>query len=291
MTVRRNSLVALFAGVATLLGLIALLMFPAGAQATETNGTAVVWGTCPNLKDWHVNEDETDRQPTPTADGLEFKDNQLIHHAVSMDLKDVKPGDYTASVTPKNNGGSAFDDFFSIEVANPSAPVHYGTLRYEATGPHAGTWNIGGTSLYSPVNPTGMELEEFAAGNNRSTNVVSFGVGYPNTPSDGVATVVSSIKFHGTTYPLTCKPEVTTSPTNTSSPTTKPTASHSATVKPSTSSSHPVAGGAGQGSDNGGALAITGSNDWAIGGTAAALLIVGGGVFWMTRKRKVKFSA
>lgn len=258
------------------------------AMATETSGPSFT--SCANLKGWYANEDEQDRLPVATEGGLKFSGKALIHHAVSMDLKDVKPGSYVASAAPKNNGGSTFDDFFSIEVANTSAPVHYGTLRYELTGPHAGTWNIGGTSLYSPVNPTGMELEEFATANNRSTNAISYGVGYPNSPSDGAEVTVSSVTFHGVKHDLTCEPPVVV----TTKPSASASGSASATAKPkpsaSRSSSH-AAGPVGGGSGSGGALAITGPNGWQIGGLAAVLIAAGGGLFLLTRKRRSRFIA
>jgi hypothetical protein len=258
--------------------------FPAWDMKTVT-APGPSFETCPNLKGFYDNEDEQDRLPVVTEAGLKFSGKQLIHHAVSMDLKDVKPGSYEVSTAPKNNGAAVFDDFFSIEVANTSAPVHYGTLRYELTGPHAGTWNIGGTSLYSPVNPTGAELEQFATDNNRSTNVISYGVGYPNSPSDGVETVVSSISFHGVKHDLTCKPKPTE--TATSKPTT--------TVKPkpsaSKSSSHAAAPVAGSGGTSGGALAITGSSTRPIVVGGAAVLVVGAVLFMLTRKRRAKFVA
>lgn len=278
VTYRQNERLALlFAFLSISIGALLIVFNPGAAHAATAGATAAPdWTSCPNLKAWYVNEDETARTPVPGAAGLSFSGDQLVHHAVSMDLKDVHPGAYAAAPA------ASLDDFFSIEVANPSAPVHYGTLRYEATGAHAGTWNIGGTSLYSPVDPTGAELEKFAADNNRSTNVVSLGVGYVATPATGTETVVSAVTFHGKTYDLTCKPSVI--PSQTPKPSTSASSPHHVPQTPA-----PALGGPNGTST--GALAITGPSGFKLGIVAGALLAVGAGTFVLTRRRNRKFVA
>lgn len=178
------AIVSLFVG-------LTLLAPTSPARAATTD---LAWSSCPNLKSWSPNEDEQDRRPTPTVDGLQFEGNQLVHHPVAMDLKDVHPGAYAATPAP------SLVDFFSIEVYSPDAPHGYGTLRWNTTGANAGQWNIGGTNFY------GTDAVQLATDHARSTNVVSFGVGYVATPATGTKTVVSSVTFHGVVYPLTCKP-------------------------------------------------------------------------------------
>lgn len=269
---RFRTLVALLAAVA-LTGFGLTLATP--ASATEDGPS---WSSCANLKNWAPNEDEQDRRPTPTVDGLQFEGNQLVHHPVAMDLKDVHPGTYAAAPAP------SLDDFFSIEVYSTADPHGYATLRYNATGPHVGEWNIGGTDYYD------TDAVRLATGHNRSTNVVSFGVGYVATPATGTRTVVSSVTFHGVTYPLTCKPDVKPS-TSSSSPTPKPSTSSS---KPHSSISHSTTAAAGAGSaggTDGGALAITGVSTWQIVVASVGVLAFGGLLLMLGRRRRTRFSA
>lgn len=248
--------VSLFAG-------LALAVTPSTAHA---DSSAPVWGTCPNLKSFYANEDEQDRLPAVTTDGLRFSGDQLVHHAVAIDLKDVHPGSYAATPAP------SLVDFFSVEVYSTADPHGYATLRYEAAGPEAGKWNIGGTGFYD------TDAVRLATGHNRSTNVVSFGVGYVATPADGTATVVSSITFHGVTYPLSCKPAVTPSAT--------PSATHSASH-----SSSPHATPDPTSSAATGALAITGPNGWMLGAVAVSLSGLGGALLFVSRRRRTHFRA
>lgn len=268
-----RTLVALFAAV-VLTGLGLTLASP--AHATDAGPS---WASCKNLANFYDNEDEQQRKPTPAEDGLTFENDQLVHHAVAMDLKDVKPGAYVASPAP------SLDDFFSIEVYSTADPHGYATLRYEQTGPHAGEWNIGGTSEYN-TDPVKLAKE-----NGRSTNVVSFGVGYVATPATGSKTVVSSVTFHGVTYDLTCKPDVKPSASS-SSPTPKPSTTSS---KPHASASHSATqaagvGGTGSGTD-GGALAITGIDAWQIVVGGVGMLAFGGLAYMLARRRRVRFTA
>lgn len=250
------------------------LMLASPAQATETNPS---YASCSNLTAFQPNEDEQGRRPTATVDGLQFEGDQLVHHAVAMDLKDVHPGTYVASPAP------SLDDFFSIEVYSTADPHGYGTLRYNATGAHEGQWNIGGTNYYD------ADAVALVTAHGRSTNVVSFGIGYVATPATGVKTVVSSLTFHGHTYDLTCKPTV-----QTSSPSATPSKSHSATPKPHTSTSRSAthaAGVGGSGTGDGGALAITGASTWQIVVGGVGVLAFGGLLLMVVRRRRVRFSA
>lgn len=243
---------------AALIVLGALLAKP--AHATET------WGAgCGNLTGWHVNGDEDgsdpkqgDRHPEVTAEGLKFSGSQLIHHATSLPIADLKPGTYTASPAP------SLDSFFSVEVLNDNG-TGYATLRWNTT---TSKWDMTtGGQQYSDADPAAL-----VADHAKGTTVVSFGVGYVNTPNDGTATVVSSVSFAGKTYDLTCAPKPSGS---SSSATPKPTATKtSATPKPHSSSS--TAAGAVAGGSDGGALAITGPSTGLLVGGGVLLLVLGG---------------
>lgn len=247
--------------------ILGALLAPATAHAGDT-GEAPVWGTCPNLKNWSPNEDEQDRRPTPSADGLVFEKDQLVHHPVAMDLKDVHPGAFAADPAP------SLSSFFSIEVYSTADPHGYATLRWD---PALQEWNLGGTDKYD-FNPV-----KLATDNNRSTNVVSFGVGYVAHPADGTRTVVKSVTFHGVTYDLTCRPPASSS----ASP--KPTATTTAPA-PHSSTSHPAAAAGGT-SGGSGALAITGPNGWLLGGIGLALLVVGAAGVLAAQRRRKRFVA
>lgn len=252
------AIVSLFAGLTLLVP-----TFPARANETPV----LDFASCSNLKNWSPNEDEQDRRPTPTVDGLQFEGNQLVHHPVAMDLKDVHPGTYAATPAP------SLVDFFSIEVYSPAAPHGYATLRYEAVGPNAGQWNIGGTNFY------GTDAVQLVLDHDRSTNVVSFGVGYVANPATGTKTIVSSVTFHGVTYPLTCKPAPSKTPT---SPTVKPSSSKSPGAGVHTIPNPP---------QNGPALAVTGPDGRVIGVGAAVLALLGAALLVIARRRKTHFRA
>lgn len=171
--------------------------------------------------EWYVNDDgdETARIPEQTDDGLKFVGTQLVHHKPVPEkilLRNLRPGTYEASPEP------SLTSFFSVEVANVDGSA-YTTLRYDRA---EGKWYIGG--------PRGDAYKghEADAGafvgkkNNYGTmdetaHVLSFGVGYTRSPADGTATTVTSVKFAGNTYDLTCKAKP--SPTPTEKPTEKPT--------------------------------------------------------------------
>ncbi|WP_250029835.1 hypothetical protein [Paractinoplanes maris] len=274
--------------------------------AYATTPTVPVLGDCP--RGWYVNEpDEAHRKPTPTKDGLEFKGNQLIHRETTgLSTKDLKPGTFVASPMPDQ------ESFFSVEVN--SGPGTYATLRWNAT---TAKWEMTtGGQFYTDADPDKLvDLPPVK----KSHQVVSFGVGYTNSPPGTVTTVVSSVSFRGFTYDLTCqpKPEPTTSsssPTPSPSVSTStsaspsasaststsvsPSASSSTSVSPSatvTSSSAPVvttAPGAGGGSGSaGGGLPVTGPDGMVIAGGAVALLAGGVILLVAVRRRRTRFTA
>jgi hypothetical protein len=262
---RRRHLWRWIAAAAVLLGAIAA---PATARAGDT--AAPVWGTCPNLAQWQPNEDEQDRRPTPSADGLIFEKDQLVHHPVAMDLKDVHPGTYETV-----GAGPSLTSFFSIEVYSTADPHGYATLRWDTV---AEKWNIGGTSFYD------ADPVKLATDHNRSTNVVSFGVGYVAHPADGTRTVVDAVQFHGVTYDLTCKPAPASSPAS-PSPSTSASNPHHVSTAP-----QPPANGP-QGTTGTGALAITGPPVGPVLAGGALLLLLGSLAVAARRRRKTRFTA
>lgn len=236
----------LFAAVLISLGL-AIAAGPAKASVPDWdlkrtgNVPAPSFETCANLKGWYVNEDEGDRKPTATVAGLKFSGNDLIHHAVTgLKMTDLTAGSFTASPAPDQNS------FFSVEVRDTTGA--YGTLRWNtATSAWDLVTNLGAFSHASAADFVGQATKwgELTA----TAQVVSFGVGYTNTPPGTVDTVVSKVTFGGKGYDLTCKPVIVrpthpkpthTKPTRptptctTSAPTTGPTTS-TPTTEPTTS--------------------------------------------------------
>lgn len=207
----------------------------------------------PNI--WYVNPDEGgadekqgNRRPLPGEEGFTFKDNQLMHHAVAAtltlaDLKTIGPGSYVADPTPN------LTSFFSVEVGSPG----YATLRWDTVQQK---WNIGGTDIWSDDPST------FVAGNNKNLTtdsvVLSFGVGYVNTPDNGIQTIVSSVSFNGQVYNLQCKPEATAT-------TTAPTTTTTSTVA---------------------TLPVTGESSTKWIGAAGVGLIVAGAILLFLRKKR-----
>lgn len=242
---------------------------PVISQASETNPTDVT--TC-NSSGWHVNADETDRKPTPTAGGLVFSDSDLIHHATTGNLADetFAHGTYQAAPAPDQ------DSFFSVEVY--ATGEKYGTLRWNTAHSYWEATSQG--QQHQDADPVAL-ADSFPI--HLSHTLVSFGIGYTANPPGQVPTTVTSVTFAGQTYDLTC---VTASPTpkptkTTSSPTPAPTSTRTAIPKPSASSTPtPVAGG----------LPVTGPP---IG------LMVGGGLFVLAAgvllvvgtRRKNRFTA
>lgn len=321
----------------------ALLSLPPkeGCKPPVRRTPPVVWDNCANLKGWYVNPDETTRKPEATIAGLKFTTNKLIHHATALDVKDLHPGIFTAHPAPDQ------DSFFSVEVSGSDGG--YGTLRWNT---HTHKWNlVTGGAFYE--NTSAAALVDMPTAH-RSHHVVSFGVGYTNSPPGTVATVVSSVRFNGKTWPLTCHPTPTVTKTVVTPvgdsgpcaayvykgtqtnlchdfPGTKdrdcsdikhpvtvigvdtwrldkdvhdadktgcegfppyiPPVTHSTSATPSKSSATPVQGNAG-GSDTGtGALAVTGPPVGILAGLGALVLAAGGGLFYLSRRRRNRFVA
>jgi hypothetical protein len=166
--------------------------FGTTSPTTYPSATVPSFDNCANLAGWFVNPDETTRKPDATAPGLKFEPADLIHHNVTGVTTDsLTPGTYVASPAPDQ------PSFFSVEV-DGGTPGSYGTLRWNPTNSKWSMVANGGT-FYEDANATTVVN---LAG--KSKTVVRFGVGYTQTPPGTVTTVVSSIRFNGTTYPLTC---------------------------------------------------------------------------------------
>lgn len=198
------------ASAATAVGFVGALLFGliSASPANATTGTTIpVSATC--LSGWYVNLDEGDRIPTPHPSGLRFVGNDLVHHATNIPLADLTPGTFVAAPAP------SLDSFFSVEILNGDA-TGYATLRHDSLG-----WFIGGPKpgtfsdhLTNPADFIGKTSNwgTIAA----DSHVISFGVGYVNTPNNGTFTQVKSVTFNGQTYDMRCMPIKTHSPKPTS---------------------------------------------------------------------------
>jgi hypothetical protein len=216
----RYALAAALAAVAALVGIGVT-----AASATSETSAAVSVKFCHS--GWYVNPDEGgsdpkqgDRLPTPVAGGLHFQGNDLVHHETNIPVASLKPGTYVASPAP------SLSSFFSVEVLNSNG-TGYATLRWDV---EKGQWNIGGTSFYD------ADPAKLVADHGKGTTVRSFGVGYVNSPNNGVETVVSSVTFAGKTYLFTCtpKPSQTATPTTSKPSTSVPTTITSTSTRPGT---------------------------------------------------------
>lgn len=190
--------------------------------------------TCANLKGWYVNEDETARKPVATVAGLKFGSGNLIHHTANLPLDQLKPGGYATDgkVNPDQ------PSFFSVEVR--STGNAYATLRWNTSGPDVNKWTvvIGPSAVGDPGHPatpgtfsdadpvallTGKVTKWGAFGTpSTTTKVVSFGVGFTNSPPGNGGVVVKSVNFKGTKYDLTCAPAPSSSGSS-SAPVATPT--------------------------------------------------------------------
>lgn len=201
---------------------LALLLFSASALITANIANASendpvfpqVDPTC--LPGWYVNPDEADRIPDYSDAGMTFVGNDLVHHATNIPLADLEPGTFDSVPAP------SLESFFSVEIIN-SDGTGYATLRYDTTGwyiggPKAGTYDGHETD---PANFIG-KMSNWGEIADDST-VISFGVGYVNTPNDGTLTLVTSVSFAGQTYSLLCLPPTTEPTTPTTQPTTPTT--------------------------------------------------------------------
>lgn len=250
----------------------------AGPASATTTTPGPSFETCANLAGWYVNPDETDRRPTATVDGLKFEGNDLIHHAAATTLEDLNHGTFAASPQPDQTS------FFSVEV---SGDGKYGTLRWNSA---EGYWEATSQGeQHHDVSPVAL-ADAFPI--HLSHKVVSFGVGYTNTPPGTVATVVSSVSFSGKTYALTCAPVVqTTSPAPHTSSTSPAPHSSSTTPKPHNSSSTPAGAvhTGGPEGEGGSSLPVTGPSVGWIVGLGVLVLGTGAGLIFLSRRRKVTF--
>ena len=208
--------------------ILVALVIPATAHATETGGESLAWSACPNLATWAPNEDEQDLRPDATAGGLKFTGKDLVHHklAAPMDLADVKAGSFVAD-------GDADKVVIKFETDTPYASIIQtpdGTFwSSKIPADQTGGQSHPVVNLVDLVGLPGLPGKTLTA----NTHVVTVGLGYW---TEAGSTVVSSVKFHGVTYDLTCKPKPGGS---TSSATTKPS---TGTPKPHGSSSSRAAG-------------------------------------------------
>jgi len=268
--------------------------FYLGTPALATEGSQTPgpsFETCKNLTNWYANPDEQGDLPTPTEAGLLFEDRDLIHHAVGgIDLADMDRVNYSFDAS------TAGKVVFKVETSSP-----YSTVITNADGKlwsTAMTYDQDGgqghpVAKYSDL--VGKPTKPGKATYTSASMVVTFGVGYWVTEG---STVVSSITFHGKTYPLTCKPPVTTPPTTapttgtTTGPTTKPTITSKPTTRPtgSATTSSPAPGGVTTTNvSDGGGLPVTGPSIGWLAAGGALVLAAGGGLAFLARRRKVGF--
>lgn len=165
---------------------------------------------------WYVNPDETTRKPTPTPGGLKFEANQLIHHGATGSIEGLAAGSFVAVPAPDQ------PSFFSVEVRNADG-TGYATLRWNTT---TSKWNmVAAGTLFE--HESAAELVKMTTPH-KSSFLMSFGVGYTNSPPGTVAAVVISISFKGATYDMKCLPPSSSS----SSASGSPSANASSTSKP-----------------------------------------------------------
>lgn len=251
---------------------------PGTAQAT-TPGPS--FQTCKNLAGWYANPDEQSDLPTPTVDGLKFEGKDLIHHATDpLDFTDFdKTGkSFEATAAGKVVFKAETSGPYSTIVINADGKIWSTAFKYEAVGGQGNPVAKAEDLIGKPDSMKPGKVPYTAA-----SRIVTFGVGY-RVEED--STVVSSISFHGTKYPLICK-TATAGPTATPTKTPiKPTPSKAATSRPATTPAGAIGGG-----DGAGGLPVTGVNVPMIAGGGALILLSGGALLFLVRRRKVDFSA
>jgi hypothetical protein len=208
---------------AALAAVVLALAIPGTAQATE--GTAI--DAC--VPGWYVNPDETDNKPEATEAGLKFEGKDLAHHEHRpLDLADVRAGSFVAD-------GDAGKLFMKLETTAPySTIVVTGEGTFWSTAMTYDQEGGQGKPVAKVSDLVGKPTKPGKPALTADTKVVTFGVGYA---TEAGSTVVSSIRFHGTTYDVTCKPEPTPTPTVSASPSVSPSPSTSASVSPSATAS------------------------------------------------------
>lgn len=262
----KRTITALAVGVALAAGGMTLAVAQP-ALATETP-------TCPMPTGWYANADEQDRLPTPVTGGLEFSGNDLIHHATTGEVETLSPGLFTAAPAPDQAS------FFSVEVSGSDGG--YGTLRWNVD---TGKWNLttGGQFYENVLASALVDMPPV----HRSHHVVSFGVGYTNSPPGTVTTTVKSVAFGGHTYDLACKTASPSPSASSASPTPKPSQSATPSHSPSTTAG-PVATATSPG--DAGGLPVTGPNLWVFALAGVAFLFAGVGAVLLSQRHRRTFT-
>lgn len=295
-----------------IVGTAATLSFSTAASAVpaEPEGWKPTYQECVTDKGWFVNADEdgnevppsdkVDRRPEAKTTGFEFKDADLIHHKVEGVVKVddmTTAGTFTVGATPDQ------PSFFSVEVGEAGSYAGYATLRWDAT---EGKW-IMVTGGQSYKHASASELVKMTTPA-KSSNVLTFGVGYTLNPKGTVTTVVSKVKFQGKDYSMACSEPVkpTASPTS-ASPTSSATTPSGVFYKTCSEAPHKLYKGIDAGyrleldSDADGiacedrpdkaSLPVTGTKMPLVLGAAAVLLVGGVGLTLWGRRRKARFAA
>lgn len=277
--------------------ILATLGLMAAALVGVTTATTASATPLPMCSGWYVNPDESSRQPEQLSDGMQFGPADLIHRTVlNLPVASLVPGTYAASPAPDQ------PSFFSVEVRNPSGA--YGTLRWNpttskwsitigaGTGP-GGAATAGTFEDASPVALLAGKVTKWGAFAPGTDVVVSFGVGYTQSPPGTVTTKVTSVTLQGAAYPTFCLPVQSSSSASASAsssskpPTTPPTsasssasASASATASASTSQTPvPVVPAAGD------RLPTTGAKLIVIGAIGVGLVLLGVGALLLLKRR------
>lgn len=197
--------------------------------------------------------------PAPTVGGLKFEGNDLIHHAA-----------------PAPDQPS----FFSVEVYGTDGG--YATLRWDV--PTSKWVMVTGGQLYTDASPAA--LVDLVTPH-KSHHVVSFGVGYTNSPPGTVPTVVDKVTFGGQDYHLDCKPPVV-HPSHSHPSPSRTTASP--TASPTRTSASPTASPIGQPQPTTpGRLAQTGfdsATGFSIGGAMVLAGVIGIAASRFRRRRR-----
>jgi LPXTG-motif cell wall-anchored protein len=259
-----------------MIGMLGLTSVPAEATTTTVDNPCGVQG-------WYVNPDETADAPTRSTAGFFFDNKDLIHHATPpIDLPDIKTNtlSFVADNAGKVVGKMETENPYSTIVQQADGMFWSTAMTYDQIGgqghPVDKVSDLVGTD--EDPRPTKPGKAEYGT----TTHVVSFGVGY--WVADG-STTVSSIKFHGYNYDLTCKTP-TTSPTS-----TKPSPTVTATSNPAGGLHHPIPGKTTvrSASASGPALAITGPSTTVLVVVAGFIILGGVMLYVVTRRRKNRF--
>lgn len=263
--------------IATAVGVVVGALFLAtGSALADDSAQTHIKSDC-SASAFYVNtEDEVDRLPGDTEDGLVFDGSDLIHHETDVALADLNHGTFTASPAPDQNS------FFSVEISDPDGA--YGTLRWNMdTSMWDLTTNLDQFHKANPADYIGVDTKWGKITD--KTRVFSFGVGYTANPPGTVKTTVSKITFGGKDYDLTCKPPVVTPSSSSPAPTKKPTKKPGSGVH---TTPNPPQNGP---SSETGALAVTGSSTGPMVAIGGVVILGGGLAIWASRRRKTRFTA